>query len=424
MFDVSEVRQLFPALKQSVNGHSLVYFDSAASNLKPRPVVEEISHHYLEGASNVHRGIHKLSNEATIAFESVRERVKGFLNAKASDAYEQSRETIREHISAEYAHEVLFTKGTTEAVNLVASSYAAKRLGPDDQVLLTQMEHHSNIVPWQIQAKEARFEVLAANVDDKGDIDFLDFEKKLTPNVKLVSVVHISNTTGTINDLKRIIDLAHKNGSLVFVDAAQSIAHSEIDVQALDCDFLAFSGHKIFGPTGVGVLYAKKYLLEEMPPYQGGGAMIDKVSFQGTTFADPPHKFEAGTPHIAGVIGLGAAINFVDELGLESIIAYEKKLMDPLLSVLSKVEGLRLVGEPVNRSSIVSFVIEGVHHQDLASVLDNYGIAVRSGHHCTQPLLDFYGLSGTTRISLSVFNTEEDIQRFEEALTKSLSMLR
>ncbi len=403
-FDIADLRSQFPILERTIGEKSLVYLDSAASNLKPYRVAERIRNHYLNEASNVHRGVHTLSDEATTAFERSREKVREFLNISSSD-------------------EVIFTKGTTDSINLIASSGEGFLFKSGDRILLTEMEHHSNIVPWQIAAERIGAKVIATKILESGDIDLNDFEAKLKEGVSLVSFTQVSNSLGTVNQVKELVELSHKYGAKTVIDGAQAVAHMDVNIKELNCDFYAFSGHKIFGPTGIGVLFGKKDLLEVLPPYQGGGAMIDSVTIDKTTYADLPHKFEAGTPHIAGVLGLCEAIEFVEDLGIENIKAHEDNLVNLAVSRLSEIERVKIIGHPNRRSSIVSFVIEGCHHQDVGSILNNCGVAVRTGHHCTQPLMNRFGITGTIRASFSVFNQESDIDQLTSSLQKSIDLL-
>lgn len=394
-----KIRDDFPILKTKIHDKPLIYFDNAATTLKPNSVVDTIADHYRYKTSNVHRAIHTLSEQATIAFENTRDKVKQLINAKEKS-------------------EIIFTRGTTDSINLVAQSYGRHFLKKGDEILISHMEHHSNIVPWQILCEEKGCELKIIPINDDGEIIFEEFLKSLNAKTKLVSITHISNTLGTINPVKQIIETAHKHNALVVIDGAQAIAHTRVDVQDLDCDFYAFSGHKMFGPTGIGVLYGKAELLNQMPPADGGGDMIDTVTFEKTTYNVTPHKFEAGTPHVAGVIGLGAAVDYLNHLSLEKISEYEKTLSDYATKALQNIEGLRLIGTAKNKIAILSFVIEGTHPHDLGTLLDMEGIAIRTGHHCTQPLMQRFGVSATARVSLSVYNTKEEIDIFAKALQK------
>jgi cysteine desulfurase/selenocysteine lyase len=397
---MKKLRHDFPALDLVMNSNSLVYFDNAATTFKPHSVITAVENYYTTMPANVHRAVHTLSEHATSAYEGAREKVSCFINAASSS-------------------EIIFTKGTTESINLVANSFGAS-LKAGDEILITHMEHHSNIVPWQLLCERKGCVLKIAPITDSGEIDLDAFIELLGPRTKIVSVVHISNTLGTINPIEILIPEARKTGAVILIDAAQSIAHLPLDVQKLDCDFLAFSGHKIFGPTGIGVLYGKRELLEKMPPWQGGGDMILSVSFERTLYNELPWKFEAGTPPIAEAIGLGAAIDYVSGLGLDRIEKQEKALLAHLTTVLKKKTKVRLIGEALHKLPIASFVVDGVHPHDLGTFFDQYGIAVRTGHHCTEPLMKRFKVPATTRASLAFYNTLEEIDRFSESLDKAL----
>ncbi|PCK02544.1 MAG: cysteine desulfurase CsdA [Alteromonadaceae bacterium] len=404
-FDVASVRADFPILDQEVNGHPLVYLDNAATTQKPNAVIDAISHYYRFDNSNVHRGAHCLSDRATEKFENSRQTVASFLNSPS-----------REHI--------IWTRGTTESANLVAAAWGRANITTGDKILVPMLEHHSNIVPWQLLAEEKGAQVIPIALTDAGEIDLSDLDSKLDATVKLVAVNHVSNALGTVNPIKHIIAKAHEVGAIVYVDGAQAVAHFEVDVQALDCDFYAFSGHKLFGPTGIGVLWGKKSILEAMPPYHGGGEMIETVSFEKTTFNVLPYKFEAGTPDIAGAIGLAAAIDYFNQFDRQQVHAYEAQLLAYIIEKSQAISGLRRIGEAVDSVAVFSFVIEGIHPSDLGALLDQQGVAVRTGHHCAQPLMASFGISGTVRASISFYNTRDDIDRFFEALIKVLQFLR
>lgn len=403
-FDVERVRADFPILQQQVNGHPLVYLDNAATTQKPRAVIDAISDYYCHDNSNVHRGAHALSDRATAKFEAARQKVADFVHA-------------------ETAAQIIWTRGTTEAINLVAASWGGANLQPGDRVLVSAMEHHSNIVPWQIVAEKTGAKVDVIPVDDTGTLDLQAFAGMLDSRVRMVSVNHVSNALGSVNPVAEMIRLAHEAGALVLVDGAQAISHWPVDVQALDCDFYTFSGHKLFGPTGIGVLYGRRELLDVMPPYQGGGEMIETVSFAGTTYNQLPYKFEAGTPDIAGAIGLGAAIDYVNALDRAAAAAHEDALLAYARDKALQVPGLRLIGTAANKVSVLSFVLEGAHPSDIGMLMDQQGIAVRTGHHCAQPLMDQYQLPGTVRASFSIYNTFEDVDRLFAALDKARGML-
>jgi cysteine desulfurase/selenocysteine lyase len=392
-------RKDFPAIDQIINGKRLAYLDSAATTLKPHIVADEIDLYYRKETSNVHRGLYWLSENATTKFEETRQKVAQLINAPDKK-------------------QVIFTKGTTESVNLVAHSYARSFLQEGDEILLSQMEHHSNIVPWQLVAEEKKIIIRVIPINEKGEIIFEEYEKLLNSKVKIVSVAYISNALGTINPIKKMISSAHKVGAKFFIDAAQAINHVKIDVQDLDADFIAFSGHKMFGPTGVGVLFGKEELLNMMPPYQGGGDMIDVVTFEKTTFNNLPHKFEAGTPAIASVIGLSKAIDYINQIGFEKIKQIEDELLTYATSKLLSIPGLRIYGTAEEKTSVISFGIEGIHPHDIASLIDKEGVAIRTGHHCTQPLMKFFKVPATCRASLSIYNNQDDIDQLYNGLVK------
>lgn len=403
--DVQAIRKDFPILSQRVHGKNLIYFDNAATTQKPQSVIEAISSYYKTENANIHRGIHSLAEKATHDYEETRKSVKAFLNAK-------------------HAEEIIFTRGVTEAINLVANSYGRAFVNEGDEIVISTMEHHSNIVPWQMLCEQRNAKLKVIPINDKGEIIFEEYLKLLSPKVKLVSVVHVSNALGTINPVKEIIEAAHKFNIPVMLDGAQASSHFDIDVQALDCEFYAFSAHKLYGPTGIGALYGKKELLEKMPPYQGGGEMIKDVSFEKTTYNELPYKFEAGTPNIADTVALKAAFEYIAKIGKTNMAAHEDALLRYATEQLLTIDGLRIIGTAEHKVSIASFVIEGVHHQDLAIILDQEGIAVRTGHHCTQPLMTRFGILGTTRASFAFYNTFEEIDVFIKALHKAVGMLR
>lgn len=397
--DVAAIRAQFPILHQQVRGKPLVYLDNAASGQKPEAVITAITDCYRGYYSNIHRGVHALSERSTTAFEEARESVRSFLNAAS-------------------AREIVFLRGTTEAINLVAHSFLRPRLAAGDEILVTEMEHHSNIVPWQLVAAEKGARVVAAPITDVGELDLDAFERLLGPRTRLVAVAHVSNVLGTVNPVARIVALARARGIPVLVDGAQGAPHLGVDVQALGCDFYAFSAHKVYGPSGVGALWGKAEHLTAMPPYQGGGGMIRRVSFAGTTFADPPERFEAGTPDIAGVIGFGAALEWTRGIGLDAIAAHEEALTAYAMARLAEIPGLRLIGTAADKAGVVSFVLGHVHPHDIGTVLDREGVAVRVGHHCAQPLMDRYGVPATARASFAVYNTPAEIDALVAALWK------
>jgi cysteine desulfurase/selenocysteine lyase len=404
-YDVAAIRNLFPILNRKVKGKDLVYFDNAATSQKPIQVIDALVHYYTHYNANIHRGLHTLADEATAA-------------------YEAARVAVQEFIGATFHEEIIFTKGTTESINLVARSWGSAFLQKGDEIIISSLEHHANIVPWQMIAEEKGAILKVIPMDDDGRLDMGAYSKMLSDKTKFVSIVHVSNALGIINPVEEIIALAHEKNALVLLDGAQSSVHLDIDVKKLDCDFYVFSGHKIYGPTGVGVLYGKRALLEKMPPFLGGGEMIKEVTFEKTTYNDLPFKFEAGTPNIADVIVMKPAIEFINKYGKSNIRAHEEELLAYATSKLKEIEGLKIIGDVENKVSVISFVIEGVHPQDLAILLDNQGIAVRTGHHCAQPLMQRLGIVGTTRISFAAYNTLAEIDVLIAALNKSLKMLR
>jgi cysteine desulfurase/selenocysteine lyase len=395
--DVAGVRQDFPILRQRIHGKPLVYLDNAATTQKPQAVLDALVHYYVEENANVHRGVHSLSGRAT-------------------DSYEAARETVRRFLNAADAKEIVFVRGTTEAINLVAQTHGRTHVGAGDEIVISEMEHHSNIVPWQILCEEKGARLRVVPVTDAGELRLDEYERLLNERTKIVAVSHVSNVLGTINPVAEIVRLAQPRGVRVVVDGAQAVAHMPVDVQALGCDFYAFSGHKIFGPTGVGVLFGRKALLESMPVYQGGGGMIGRVTFERTTFADLPYKFEAGTPHIAGAIGLAAALDYLTAIGIERVASYEEALLSYATRALSEVPGLRLTGTAPAKASVLSFVLGDVHPHDVGTILDREGVAVRAGHHCCQPLMARLGVPATARASLALYNTREDVDALVAAL--------
>lgn len=404
-FDIEKVRKDFPLLDQEVFGYPLVYLDNAATTQKPVDVLDTLSKYYAYDNSNVHRGVHYLSQKATDQFEEARKTVQGFINAK-------------------HEHEIIFTKGTTESINLVAYSFGRAFIKKGDAVVISALEHHSNIVPWQIICDQVGAELRVIPMTDSGELHMEKYKSLLDDQVKIVSVNYVSNALGTVNPVKEIIESAHKKGIPVLLDVAQAIQHFPIDVQEMDVDFLAFSSHKLFGPTGTGVLYGKEKYLNQMPPYQGGGEMIETVTFEKTTFNQLPFKFEAGTPHIAGIIGLDAAIKYVQKIGLDHILKYEEDLMDYAVKTLSGIDQLQFVGTPSKRSGAISFNIKGIHPYDVGELLDKQGIAVRTGHHCAEPIMDYYKIPGTVRASFSFYNTHEEIDRLAAGIRRAKQMLQ
>ncbi len=397
ILDVQKIREEFPILHQEVNGKPLVYFDNAATTQKPIRVINALTEYYSGYNANIHRGIHTLAEKATSAFEDTRKAVKDFINAPEVE-------------------EVIFTYGTTDGINLVASTFGRANINEGDEIIISSMEHHSNIVPWQMLCEEKGAKLKVIPINEKGEIIFEAFEKMLSEKTKLVSIVHVSNTLGTINPVKAIVDKAHEYGAAVLIDGAQASAHIEIDVQALDCDFYVFSLHKLFGPTGSGILYGKRSFLEAMPPFRGGGEMIKEVTFEKTTYNDIPYKFEAGTPNIADVVAIKKALEFVWEYGKDNIAKYEDELLRYGNEQLQTIPGLKFIGTAEDRVSVISFIIEGIHHFDIGMMMDARGVALRTGHHCTQPLMDIYNIEGTVRASLSLYNTFEEIDIMVEGL--------
>ena len=397
--DVENIRRDFPLLTQKIHGKSLVYLDNAATTQKPQAVIDRITRYYQEENSNIHRGVHSLSEKATQAYEAARAKVRGFLNAS------QDRE-------------ILFVRGATEGINLVAQSYGRVFIKAGDEIVLSVMEHHSNIVPWQMLCEERGAALRVIPINDTGELGRDEYEKLLNERTKLVSIVHISNALGTINPVKQMIRSAHDRGIPVLVDGAQAVPHLAVDVQELDCDFYVFSGHKLFGPTGIGILYGKAGLLEQMPPYQGGGDMISSVSFEKTCYNTLPYKFEAGTPHIAGGIGLGAAIDYLNGIGMERIAAYEQELLAYATDALSGIPGMRIIGTAKEKAGVLSFILDGVHPHDIGTILDHEGIAIRAGHHCAMPLMQRLGVPATARASLAFYNTKEEIDLLVKGIYK------
>jgi cysteine desulfurase/selenocysteine lyase len=399
------IKNEFPILNDTVNGQPLTYLDSGATNLKPKSVINAVYNYYTHESVNIHRGLYKLAEDATIKYENTRDLVMDLINANKRE-------------------EIIFTSGTTESINLVARTWGESNIKDGDTIVLTEMEHHSNIVPWQLLAEKVNANIEVIPINEQGELDLSTLDEILAKNVKLLCVNHISNTLGTINPIKKLISNAHEKGAIVLIDGAQAIAHADVDVQELNADFYAFSGHKIFGPTGIGVLYGKESLLNNMPPFHGGGDMIDTVSFSGTTFNDLPYKFEAGTPNIAGTIGLGAAIQFFNSIGKDEIFKYEEELKNYAETELKKIEGLKIIGNAPNKIANFSFVIERIHPQDLSLIMDKAGICIRTGHHCTQPLHKKYNIPASSRASLSIYNKNEDIDTLVQALKKAISLFK
>ncbi len=396
-FDVERIREDFPILQRLVHGKPLVYLDNAATTQKPRPVLETLERYYAHGNANIHRGVYLLSEEATAAYDAARKKVQAFINARD-------------------CCEVVFTRNSTESINLVAQSYGRQNLGPGDEIVITHMEHHSNIVPWQLLCEQVHARLRVAPIDDRGELMMDEFEKLIGPRTKLVAVVQLSNSLGTINPVEKIVQVAHERGIPVLVDGSQAAYHMPVDVQALDCDFYVMTGHKLYGPTGIGVLYGREALLESMPPYQGGGDMIRSVTFEKTTYADLPNKFEAGTPHIAGAIGLGAAVDYITGIGFAGITAHETDLLEYGTAALREVPGLRMIGTAPHKASILAFVLKGAHPHDVGTIVDMQGVSIRTGHHCTQPVMERFGVPATARASVAMYNTRDEIDQLVSAL--------
>ena len=404
-FDLKKIREQFPILHQQVNGHNLVYLDNAATTQKPKQVIQALVDYYSKDNANIHRGIHTLAERATKSFEQTREAAQQFINASTTE-------------------EIIFTKGVTEGINLVASSYGRAFINSGDEIIISGLEHHSNIVPWQIVCEEKKATLKVIPILENGEIDVEAFTKLLNSKTRIVSINHASNSLGTINPVKEIIQKAHAAGAVVLIDGAQAAAHLEIDVQDLDCDFYCISGHKMYAPTGSGFLYGKKSLLEKMPPYQAGGEMIKNVRFEKTTYNDLPYKFEAGTPNIADIVALKSAIDFINEIGKPAVEQHEQELLQYAAERIGSINKVRLVGTASEKVSVVSFVIEGIHHFDIGQMLDSYGIAVRTGHHCTQPLMDKFGIEGTVRASFAVYNTKEEIDLLVKGIERVITLMK
>jgi cysteine desulfurase / selenocysteine lyase len=397
--DADSVRRDFPILARSINGKALVYLDSAASSQQPLAVMRAVERYETHSHANVHRGVHTLSQEATDAFEGARDRVRRFVNAAST-------------------REIIFVRGTTEAVNLVAQAYVRPRFIPGDEILITALEHHANIVPWQLACEQTGCTLKVAPIDTKGELLFDEYVGLLTPRTRLVAMAHVSNALGTVLPVKRMIAAAHEHGARVLVDGAQAVPHTRVDVRALDADFYAFSSHKLYGPTGIGVLYAREQLLESMPPWQGGGDMIRTVTFEASTYNELPWKFEAGTPHISGAVGLGAAIDYVEALGLDAIAAHEQRLLTLATAQLTRIRGVQILGTAAHKAAVISFTMSGVHPHDIGTILDHEGIAIRTGHHCAMPVMDFFGVPATARASFGCYSTAEDVARLVAGLER------
>ena len=402
-FDVARIRADFPILKREVNGRPLVYLDSAATSQKPQVVLDRLMQYYTEENSNVHRGVHTLSQLATREYEDARLKIQRFINAGES-------------------HEIIFTRGTTEAINLVAICFGRKFVHAGDEIIISALEHHSNIVPWQMLCEQSGAQLRVIPVDDNGELDIEEYARMLNAKVKIVAVTHLSNALGTINPIERIIELAHSQDIPVLIDGAQAAPHIKVDVRKLDCDFYAFSGHKLCGPTGIGVLYGKSHWLEAIPPFMGGGDMIASVTFEKTTYNTLPYKLEAGTPNIAGAIGLGAAIDYLNEIGLDRIAAYEQELLDYATEVIGAIPGVKIIGTARDKASVLSFTVDDIHPHDIGTILDQDGIAIRAGHHCAQPVMKRFGVPATARASFAFYNTKEEIDALAEGLMKTIAV--
>ena len=398
-FDVEKIREDFPILHQEVNGKPLVYLDNAATSQKPKSVIDSIEKYYRGYNSNIHRGVHTLSENATEAYESARIKVRDFIHANSTK-------------------EIVFVRGATEAINLVAQSFGRNTLGSEDEIIITELEHHANIVPWQLLSQQTGAKLKYVPINDNGELVESEYKKLLNEKTCIVAVGHISNALGTINPIENMINLAHEYGAKVLIDGAQATSHTSVDVKKLDCDFYVFSGHKLFGPTGIGVLYGKEDLLEKMPPYQGGGDMIKMVTMKETQYNELPHKFEAGTPNISGVIGLGAAIDYVNKIGLENIGNHEKQLLDYANQMASEITGLKFIGTAKNKTSILSFTLDGIHPHDVGTILNNEGIAIRTGHHCAMPVMEYFQIPATSRASFSFYNTHAEVDVLIEGINK------
>ena len=401
-FNLVKIRDQFPILNKKINNHQLVYFDNAATTQKPKKVINAINEYYSEYNANIHRGIHTLAEKATNEYEKTRKSISQFINSKSEK-------------------EIIFTRGTTEGINLIASSFVKNFLKKEDEIIISEMEHHSNIVPWQMICEENGIVLKTINVLENGEIDLDNFKELINDKTKFLSIVHTSNTLGTVNPIKQIIEICKKNNITTMIDGAQASAHSKINVQDLNCDFFVLSAHKMYGPTGVGIVYGKEEILEKMPPYMGGGEMIKEVNFQKTTYNELPYKFEAGTPNIGDVIGFNKALSFINDIGFDNISSYEKKLKDYASNSLNKIDGLKILGNSKNKIGIFSFILKKVHYYDLGLLLDSKGIAIRTGHHCTQPLMDKFNLEGTARVSLAIYNSKEEIDYFVEKIKKLIN---
>ncbi|MDE0741087.1 MAG: cysteine desulfurase [Candidatus Poseidoniia archaeon] len=397
------IKENFPILDQKINGKNLVYLDSAATTQKPNEVIDSLNKYYKENNSNIHRGVHTLSQKAT-------------------EDYEEARKIITNFIGATSSKEIIFVRGATEAINLIANSYVKPLLKKNDEIIISQMEHHANIVPWQMICKEKKAKLKIIPMNNNGELIIKEFDKIINEKTKFISVNHVSNSLGTINPIRKIIQIAHQNNIKIMIDGAQAVQHLEIDMKEIDADFYCFSGHKVYAPTGIGILYGKKELLEKMPPYQGGGDMIKSVTFEKTIYNDIPNRFEAGTPNISGAIALGKAIDYITHIGINNITKYEKDLLNYATSKLKKISEIKIIGEAKEKAAVISFIIEGIHPHDIGTIMDSHGIAIRAGHHCTQPVMDYYNITATARVSFAIYNTKKDIDKLVEAIKKCIKV--
>ena len=397
------IKENFPILDQKINGKNLVYLDSAATTQKPKEVIDSLNKYYKENNSNIHRGVHTLSQKAT-------------------EDYEEARKIITNFIGATSSKEIIFVRGATEAINLIANSYVKPLLKKNDEIIISQMEHHANIVPWQMICEEKKAKLKIIPMDDNGELIIKELDKIINEKTKFISVNHVSNSLGTINPIRKIIQIAHQSNIKIMIDGAQAVQHLEIDMKEIDADFYCFSGHKVYAPTGIGILYGKKELLEKMPPYQGGGDMIKSVTFEKTIYNDIPNRFEAGTPNISGAIALGKAIDYITHIGINNITKYEKDLLNYATSKLNKISEIKIIGEAKEKAAVISFIIEGIHPHDIGTIMDSHGIAIRAGHHCTQPVMDYYNITATARVSFAIYNTKKDIDKLVEAIKKCIKV--
>ena len=399
----SEIKSDFPTLNQKINGNDLVYLDNAATTQKPKSVINSVNEYYKKTNSNIHRGVHTLSQEATEKYENARIKIAKFINSTNEK-------------------EIIFVRGATEAINLVANSYARPLLQPNDQIIITEMEHHANIVPWQIVCKEKKAELKILPMNIKGELIIDELEKMITKKTKFMAINHVSNSLGTINDVRKIVEIAHNHNIRILIDGAQAVQHIPIDVKEIDADFYCFSGHKIYAPTGIGVLYGKKKLLDEMPPYQGGGDMIKSVTFEKTIYNEVPNKFEAGTPNISGAIGLGTAIDYIQDIGIDNIAKHESELLNYATEKIKEIKGVKIIGNAKDKASVLSFTMENIHPHDIGTIMDSHGVAIRAGNHCTQPVMDFYSIPATARVSFAIYNDKTDVDKLISSVKKTMEV--